>query len=284
MDEPRPHALMLRRLLARDEGWMERYPPPEEPWTQVYGERHRDLVSEALDDESLVESFRDGRRLPLGYGRGFDERVVEYPWLLAQRPDGRVLDAGSTLNHAHVLDRLLPRFDALHIVTLAPEAPSFPERRISYVYADLRELPYRDAFFDTAVSLSTLEHVGMDNSVYGLGEGRAADPDAELARAVAELRRVVRPGGLLLVSVPYGRSEDHGWFCQFDRAAVERLVAMARPRGASVTVFRYTKSGWDRSGLKRASGARYRDYGGDPRPVDDLAAAARAVACLRLQL
>jgi SAM-dependent methyltransferase len=126
-----------------------------------------------------------------------------------QRASGRVLDAGSALNHEHVLDRLLPEVESLTIVTLEPEAVTFTERKISYVYDDFRDLPFRDGHFDGVVSISTLEHVGMDNHSYGSRASASDNPDAELALAIAELRRVLKPGGDLLVSVPFGGYEDH---------------------------------------------------------------------------
>lgn len=234
-----------------------------------------------LDDAGVGESFARARRLPRGYGVGLDERAVEYPWLQAKLARaGRVLDAGSTLNHAHILDRFLPGLDALHVVTLVPEPIAFPERGVSYVYADLRDLPFRDGWYDTVVSISTLEHVGMDNSMYGAGAERAADPDVELGRAVDELRRVLRPGGRLLVSVPYGRREDHGWFRQFGREDIGVLLDALRVREGDAIVYRYDRRGWQRSSLRDAADAAYRDYTADQTPVSDLAAAARAVVCV----
>jgi SAM-dependent methyltransferase len=260
----------------------QRFPPPERSWTPEYTETHRELVSAALDDPELAARFRDRLELPEGYGIGFDERTVELPWLLAAGLRGRTLDAGSALNHAHILDRVLGRVESLDLVTLEPEAVSFPERRVSYVYGDLRELPYRDGWFQTVVSLSTLEHVGMDNTVYGVEEPRAADPDREVGLALAELRRVLAPGGTLLVTVPYGAAEDHGWFRQYGRDDLERLVVATEAPASSVTVYAYGPRGWQVSDPERASSAAYRDFYADPSPVSDLAAAARAVACLRL--
>jgi hypothetical protein len=146
--------------------------PP--PWTAEYRARHRKFVERALEDSRLLERFRHGERLRRRYGIGFDERVIEYPWLLAREPAGHVLDAGSTLNHEHVLERFLPRCGDLHIVTLAPEPESFPELGVVYSYADVRDLPYPDCSFDTVVAASTLEHVGMDTTAYGAPEGRSA--------------------------------------------------------------------------------------------------------------
>jgi SAM-dependent methyltransferase len=228
----------------------------------------------------MLAAVRDGGALPAGYAIKLDERVVEFPWLLSMAPAGTVLDAGSTLNHAHVLDAFLPAIDALHIATLEPELRSFPERRVSYAYCDLRALPYRDELFDTLVSSSTLEHVGMDNERYGVAVARAEDPDAELRRALAEFRRVLRPGGRMLLTVPYGVAEDHGWMRQFDRAGVEALVRLAGARDTRVAVFAYGPQGWAASDLEAASQARFRDDARDT--VADGAAAARAVACLAL--
>jgi glycosyltransferase involved in cell wall biosynthesis/SAM-dependent methyltransferase len=262
----------------------DRFAPPERPWTQEYTALHRRLVHEALNDEGLLNLIATAQPLPLGYGVGFDERVVEFPWILAQKPRGNVLDAGSALNHAHVLTRLRPQVDTLDIVTLAPEELAFTSEHISYVYADLRDLPYRDGHFTTVVSLSTLEHVGMDNTMYGVDEPRADDPEREVDRAVAELVRVLAPGGLFLVTVPYGRREDHGWLRQFNQEDVERLIAAVPAREASCHVYKYSREGWQLSDLAGAVDARYRDFLHDPRPVSDLAAAARAVACIRFDV
>jgi SAM-dependent methyltransferase len=244
---------------------------------------HRRLVSEVLDDERIIAGFRAGAALPADYGLGLDERVVEFPWLFAQGLRGRIVDAGSALNHPHILDRALPLVDELHVVTLEPEELAFPLRRISYVYADLRDLPYRDGYFDTVVALSTLEHVGMDNARYGVTQPRSDDPERELRRALFELLRIVVPGGRLLLTVPYGRREDHGWFRQFDRSDVETLVGAVNGR-ASTTVFRYSGEGWQLSNLSSAADMPYRDFSSDPTTVEDLAAAARAVACISVDL
>lgn len=250
------------------------------PWTERYFAAHRNFVSAMLDDDRIVARFADGRELPPDYGVGFDERVVEYPWLFAQQIGGQVLDAGSTLNHAHVLDRLLPSLAALHIVTLAPEDDAFTERGVSYLYADLRELPLRDGLYDAVVSISTLEHVGMDNSTYGDTQGRSDDPDRELRRALAELRRVARTGAGLFVTLPYGRREDRGWLRQFDAAGIAGLIDDLGVAGASVTVYAYSASGWQLSSLEEAAELSYYDEPDPPAPAADGAVAARAVACI----
>jgi SAM-dependent methyltransferase len=270
------------RLLLARERWANRsYPAPGHPHSSRYVENHHRLVTDVLADDALLARLRAGGGLPDAYGRGFDERVVEYPWLRAQGPFGRLLDAGSTLNHAHVLDAFQPQTDGLSIVTLAPERLSYPARGISYLYADIRDLPLRDALFDTVVCASTLEHVGMDNRVYGSPEERASDAATESARALRELERVLAPGGRILLTVPYGAREDMGWQRQFDRQDLEALLASAAAREVTTTVFAYSPAGWQLSDLAAASAARYHHCEpGDDLPPDR-AVAARAVAlCL----
>jgi SAM-dependent methyltransferase len=233
--------------------------------------RGRKAVLETLKAGGTESLFAERSELPRGYGANTNERVVEIPWLLAQGLRGRTLDAGSALNHEGYLDLILPAVDELHIVTLEPERASFPERRISYLYSDLRTLPYRDGYFDTIVSVSTLEHVGMDNRGYGSAAEQAADAQRESEAAVRELRRALAPGGRLLLTVPYGVAEDHGGWRQFDRDHLDRLIAAIEPHDVDLRVYRDVDGGWQLSDLEDAAGARYR-----------VGFAAEAVACVRL--
>ncbi len=265
--------LPAERRLGRT--WARRFPPVE-PGTLAYDAAHRALVGGLLDDADWQRLFATGDALPAGLGAGYDERVVEYPWLFSRGMSGRVLDAGSVLNHRHVLERMLEQAEGVTIATLAPEPLAFTSLGVSYLYADLRELPLRDDWFDEVVCLSTLEHVGMDNSSYGAAATRAADPGAEAARALRELLRVVKPGGRVHLSVPFGRSEDHGWFRQFDRAAVETLFAGAGVVRREEVVFAHSPKGWRRVDLDQAADAA---YNATPARGSDLAVAARAVYC-----
>jgi SAM-dependent methyltransferase len=245
-----------------------------------YGLRQRALLSKALSTGPLQDRFAEELALPSGYGVGFDERVVELPWVLS-RLRGRTLDAGSSLNHAYVLRHVLAKVSGLQIVTAAPERQAFPELGVSYVFADFRELPFRDSYFDTIACVSSLEHVGMDNSEYG-GPSREPDPDAAVREVLAEFRRVLAPAGTLLITVPYGVAEDHGWLRQYGQAELETLVRESACQRSAMSVFSYSPQGWKRSTIAAAKDARYHDPH-HRRWSHDLAVAARAVACLELE-
>jgi FkbM family methyltransferase len=270
---PRERLLPAARRLGRS---LARRFPPVEPRTLAYDAAHRALIAALLDSDAWQERFESGGQLPPGLGSGFDERVVEYPWLLSRGLSGRVLDAGSVLNHRHLLEALLPRVDGLTIVTLAPEPSAFTSLGVSYLYEDLRSLPLRDGWFDEVVCLSTLEHVGMDNSVYGASGPRAENPRAEAAQALRELLRVVRPGGRVHLSLPFGRREDYGWLRNLDREEVDDLLARAGAGRHEEAVFRHTRHGWRRSSARRCARLGYHD---SVERADDGAVAARAVLC-----
>lgn len=269
----RERLLPASRRLGRT--WERRFPPPP-PRTLAYDATHRALIASLLDSEEWRAVFAKGRQLPPGLGFGFDERVVEYPWLFSRGLSGRVLDAGSVLNHRHVVERLLPAIGDLSIVTLAPEPVAFTSLGISYIYADLRNLPLRDEWFDEIVCLSTLEHVGMDNSSYGATGPRADDPQGEAVQALRELLRVVRPGGRIHLSVPFGRGEDHGWLRQLDRDGVDDLLKRAGVGRHEEVVFGHTHRGWRRLEPDLVKEAAYNP---GPARAEDGAVAARAVWC-----
>jgi hypothetical protein len=53
------------------------------PWSPGYEEYKWREIAAALENESLTRGFAAGR-VPEEWGRGLDERIVEYPWLFAK--------------------------------------------------------------------------------------------------------------------------------------------------------------------------------------------------------
>ena len=120
---------------------------------------------------------------------GTDERVIELPWVLARLRGGRALEVGYAFAEAPYLAALLQAgFDELTGVDLADaDVPG-----MTTVQADVRELPFDKGAFDLALCVSTLEHVGADNSGYGL---EAEENGPSRLTALRELRRVLAPSG-----------------------------------------------------------------------------------------
>jgi len=291
----RPHAALsalappvLQRAARRalDEVLARRYARAPVAYAPGYYVHRNRVIADAVRDPQLARRFRDREELPAGYAQGLDERCIEYPWCLAHLPaEARlVLDAGSVLNHEPILTAPALEGRTLHIITLAPEEVAFWRRGISYLYGDLRDLPMKDACYDAVVCLSTLEHVGMENLLYA--RGPLADPgrSEDVLVAMRELVRVLRPGGVLLLSVPYGVYENRGIFQQFDRDMLARAVAASPyPVEVRADFFRFHPEGWRRTTQEACDDARFGVWGSSEQGrATGRVPAAEAVACVRL--
>ena len=186
---------------------------------------------------------------------GTDERVVEVPWVLSRLvPSGRVLEVGYAYAEPAYLAGLLRSGVELVGADLATRAIEGMET----VEADVCDLPFATASLDQVLLVSTLEHVGADNSVYGL-EG-TMDAGAPL-RALRELARVLPPGGSVLVTTPVGEPGDHGWFRQEDERGWLDLYARAGFFVEEVEVYELTPDGWRANRSFRPEGVRYGERG-----------------------
>jgi SAM-dependent methyltransferase len=275
---------VAKQVRASLGAWM--YPHKPVPWSRGYGSYRNRYVTTTIHDTALLDRFRRAERLPDGHGIGLDERCVEYPWCLSNLPGGAaVLDAGSVLNHRYILDHQALATATLHILTLAPEREAQWQRGISYLYGDLRDIPIRDDFYDVIVCLSTLEHVGLDNEAYTGDPPEAGDHRGDFTLAIRELRRVLRPGGTLLLSVPYGVYENRQTIQQFDRALLQQAVdAFSVPKTVSATFFRYQERGWQVATQDECDDARFGIWGTpDADKIPGALPAAEAVACVKLQ-
>ena len=187
--------------------------------------------------------------------RGTDERVVEIPWVLSRlRTSGRVLEVGYAFAETAYLGGLLRAGVELVGADLATRDVEGMET----VEADVRNLPFPERSFDQVLLVSTLEHVGADNTVYGLGA--ESDPTARL-EALQELGRVLRRDGSLLVTVPLGEPGDHGWFRQEDESGWTQLFARADLFVEEVETYELQPEGWRAVTAFRPEGVHYGERG-----------------------
>jgi SAM-dependent methyltransferase len=257
------------------------------PWSRGYNYSKFDFIRGVLNDKVFNAKFKDLKPLPDGFGYGYDERVVEYPWALTRIPEGkgRLLDAGSVFNFKEIVEDSRIANKDLTIFTLAPESHAFWNKKISYHYGDLRELPFKDNWFNTIDSLSTLGHVGMDTRIY-TKEAGSGKVGLEAEQAVKELIRVLKPGGKLLISVVFGKRQIIEWnktpFAeQFDSPLLKDLLrSFSSCKSVSTVFYKYTQNGWDISTEEGCQGLEYFNIHTAKSFAPDGAAAARAVALI----
>jgi len=257
------------------------------PWSRGYNLSKFNFIASVLNNEDMMRRFQNLSLLPSSYGSRYDERVVEYPWTLARlsAQAGNLLDAGSVFNFKDIIEnkRLLNK--KITIFTLAPENSAFWQKGISYDYGDLRDLPFKDNWFDEICSLSTLGHVGMDNRIYTkiVSTGKIG---LEAEKAVKELIRVLKPGGKLLVSVVFGKHQLIEWdgvpFAeQFDSLLLKDLLkSFSSCSKISTFFYKYSKDGWNTSTEEGCKDVEYFNIHISDSCDPDYAAAARAVALI----
>lgn len=251
------------------------------PWSPGYYTAKKTTICSAID----AGLFSGEAKLPEKFGYRIDERAVEYPWIYSQLTDspGNVLDAGSALNHQFLLERAPLKNAELTIMTLAPEKRCFWDRAISYVFGDLRKIIFADAVFDVVISASTIEHIGLDNTLLYTGDSSKKESDAlGFLPAITEFRRVLKPGGLCLITVPFGRHGVHGWYQVFDLELVNKVIEAFNPSSYTVEYFGYFVDGWRRAEHEEIADAEFFDVHEGKAFSADFAAGARGVACIRL--
>lgn len=160
-----------------------------------------------------AHALKSGKiQLPDNYGHGIHERVVEVLFARLSFSDGdKILDVGHANAMPCHLEMIRDLGPSRHITGIDISQPTFEVMNIydESLTEDITRSTLPDNSFDLIWCISALEHFGMDNSVY-LDKFRI-DATADVA-AAHEMMRLLKPGGKLLITVPYGRYEDNNWF------------------------------------------------------------------------
>lgn len=250
------------------------------PWTRGYSEYKIKSIKQILEGEVF-----NPQKLPPNYGFRLDERVVEYPWFLSRLPhkSGVLLDAGSVLNFDYVLKHHSLKEKNIFISTLAPEGNCYWKSGVSYVFEDLRSSCFRDDYFDWIASLSTIEHIGLDNTMlYTYEASKNENVGGTCLDAIREYSRMLKSEGVLYLSFPYGRHEKRGWFQIFDAAMLDEIISAFGPSSVKEFHYKYEADGWKVSSREESKDATYFDIHTQKEYDTDFAAASRAIVCLEL--
>jgi SAM-dependent methyltransferase len=203
------------------------------------------------------------------FGQGDTERCVEIPWAVScYRDEERVLDVG----YANAEDRYISDLLSLNIPQLFG-IDVMPKRcpGIISVGGDIRDTPFPDNFFDFVLCISTIEHIGRDNSVYRIPFD-GADDEGDF-KALQEICRMIKPYGRAVVTVPYGKLHDYGWFIHYDDTRLQRLVKSSNFSIILDDYFVY-RSGWHKCDKSELVNVLYKDNN---------APAAAGLACILLE-
>lgn len=255
------------------------------PWSEGYEAHKEKSINQAIVDDAVLSAFLN-KNLPNNFGYRLDERIVEYTWIFSKLKKTQTvfLDAGSTFNFKYLLNHKVIEKKEKYIYTFYPESNCFHDKKISYVFGDLRNLPFKDDFFEEIVCQSTIEHIDMDNSIYGYEISHIKDVEKksyEYIYSIHELVRVLKSKGNLLLTFPYGKFENHGFFQQFDESMLNKVLNCFEGRGRfTIDFFKYEPNGWRFANKEELSEiVSFNPHTGKGKG-DDLAAHCRSVACI----
>ncbi len=139
--------------------------------------------------------FRQGKFAPWEPTWG----VRRFAALLKEKGVRRVLDLGCGAGR-HILFLAREGFQ-VHGLDSSPQALRICQDRLreaglpaTLVQADMRDIPYPEGFFDALIAIASLYHGTL----------------ADIRRTLAEIHRVLRPGGLALLEFKSKRSFRYG--------------------------------------------------------------------------
>ena len=154
------------------------------------------------------------------------ERILEYPFIHENTPfnfnsRGKLLDVGSGRS-------LLP----FELASKGYQVWSidFNKRyhryisdynNFTFVQGDIQKTSFLDSFFDIVVGVSSIEHIGL--------VGKKISPEGDKT-AIQEISRILKPGGKLLITVPFGKASGvysvrtHDSFRVYDYAHLKELL------------------------------------------------------------
>jgi SAM-dependent methyltransferase len=137
-------------------------------------------------------------------------RIVEIPWVLNQLRSctgvRKILQVGDVL-----LKKALKRYEVT-VVDLDAEESSGPGLKV--YKDDIRNVPLPPCYFDAAISISTLEHIGLQGPRF---------PDGDKL-AVKIISRALKPGGWFFLTVPFGRSMVLNTYRIYDKDRLDFIL------------------------------------------------------------
>lgn len=143
------------------------------------------------------------------------ERIVEYPLLFSWLPskNARLLDIGCVSSRLPI--QLASLGHEVHAVDIRPYR--YSHRNLTFYQEDFLSWN-SDLTFDAVFLISVFEHMGLG----AYGDITSQDTEHQVLQ---KIRRLLKPGGQLVVSVPFGKRDQNWKYRTYDLQQLEALFA-----------------------------------------------------------
>jgi len=151
-----------------------------------------------------------------------NERIVEIPWVEKRIRGDKILDIGCCETKFALY--LANKGYRVWGIDIKERYEFGGHKNFRYIkHNTIEPLPFESNFFDTVYALSSIEHVGL--GFYN----DPVDPDGD-KKAMENIKKVVKTGGRILITIPYGRKSlvkykgIKPFYRVYDSSEVERIT------------------------------------------------------------
>ena len=197
----------------------------------------------------------NAKKLNLYCDNYLDERIVEIPWVInkiKKRKNNKILDVGCTLNFDYLLD-YFQKNNKIFFINIFKEKNSFFSNNISYIQNDICNSFFQENTFDVITCISVLEHIGFDNNIYNfekkLSNKKKIINQKLFVSALKEMKRIIKPGGKIFLSFPFGKKQLFLNYQQFDFKVINLINKIFNPRKINLKFFKYENNIWKFSNM-----------------------------------
>ena len=200
---------------------------------------------------NLIKNKISNKNVKIKKNNYFDERIIEIPWIVKElkRCKGNLLDVGSTLNFDYIINSI-SNLKKIYFNTLYPEKNNFNNKSINYLYEDICSNSFKNRNFDNISCISTLEHIGFDNSHYnynGLSKKKAKYNEFKYLLALESIKKLLKKKGNFFISIPFGNKKTYKNLQQFNSLDLKKIFKIFKGYKKKVIFYRYADGKWSLS-------------------------------------
>lgn len=149
------------------------------------------------------------------YCESTTERIIENPLIFMNLPKkkSQILDVGCRYSLLPIQMAILGhKVYGVDIHTYKRSHPNFTFIQDNFLTHD-----FENHYFDAITAVSTIEHIGL--SFYGEGKDQTGD-----IKAVAKAFRLLKHGGYLILTMPFGIPTDANWYRVYNLQRLKLLL------------------------------------------------------------